>query len=87
VKIRLNGYRIVKIAICTFSQCHANDTSLRENIFEHFEIMERNLRNKKLRETFEGILITLEQPKINKQFEHKSTKLQTNFNLQKSDNM
>ena len=58
---------------------YADDTKLREYIFEHFEIMERNLHNKKLRETSEGILITLEQPKINKQFEHKCTKLLTNF--------
>jgi len=26
---------------------YANHTLLRENIFEHFEIMERNLQNKK----------------------------------------
>ena len=65
---------------------YANDTLLHENNFQHFNIMERNHQNKKLRENFEGILITLEQPKINKQFEHKSTKLLTNFNLQKAAN-
>ena len=64
---------------------YANDKLLREYIFEHFEILERNLQHKKLRETSEGILITLEQPQINKQFEHKCTKLLTNFNIPKSD--
>ena len=33
-------------------------------------------------ETAEGILITLEQPKINKQFEHRTTKLLTYFGSQ-----
>lgn len=58
---------------------YAKHANLREFIFEHFEIIEKNLHNKKLRETSEGILITLEQPEINKQFEHKSTKLLSTF--------
>jgi ribosomal protein S18 len=65
---------------------YANPTLLREYIFTHFKIVERNLQNRKLRETSEGILITLEQPKINKQFEHRTTKLLTYFHLSKSPN-
>ena len=58
---------------------YAQPSLLRDYIFQHFEIMENNLHNKKQRETSEGILITLEQPEINKQFEHKSTKLLSTF--------
>ena len=58
---------------------YAKPPELRDFIFEHFDIVERNLQNRKFRETSEGIQIILEKPEINKQFEHKSTKLLTTF--------
>ena len=47
----------------------------REFIKEHFTIIQKNLTNWKQRVAAEGVLITLENPKINKQKEHKATKL------------
>ena len=42
----------------------------REFIHDHFKILENNLTNPYHRKLYEGLLITLHQPDINKQVKH-----------------
>ena len=52
----------------------------------HFKSMENNLTNYYSRTTYEGLMITLNQPILNKQVYHKSTKLVcTCLNMRNSD--
>ena len=48
------------------------DNAQREFIKNHFKILERNLHNYHARITYEGLMITLKNPDLNKQVSHKS---------------
>ena len=51
----------------------------RLHIIEHFEFIKKNLPRYYERVTFEGLMITLENPDLNKQVYHRSAKLIQNF--------
>ena len=48
------------------------DNTQREFIKSHFTILEKNLFNYHARITYEGLMITLRKPDLNKQVSHKS---------------
>ena len=52
-----------------------NDDQKREHLLNHFTVLERNLTNYFSRQLFEGMMITLHQPDLNKQVYHRSTAL------------
>ena len=54
-------------------------TERRLHYIEHFEFIRKNLSSKNERKTFEGLMITLEKPELNKQVKHRSAKLIRNF--------
>ena len=57
------------------------------NFFEsHFTIIEKNLTHKNSRKIFEGMLICLNKPTLNKQKEHKILKFLCTCFLNKSNN-
>ena len=69
----------------TFSQSNFvkynnnNGLQRRLHIIEHFEFIKKNLSKYYERITFEGLMITLENPDLNKQVYHRSAKLIQNF--------
>ena len=52
-----------------------SDTEKRAHFKTLFTIVEKNLHNYYARTTFEGLMITLQQPELNKQVYHRSTSL------------
>ena len=52
-----------------------NDSNCREHLKKFFTVVEGNLQNTNARKTFEGLMITLNQPDLNKQVLHRSTAL------------
>ena len=63
----------------------SNPSASQERVFIKtlFTIMEKNLHNYYARTTYEGLMITLEQPALNKQVYHRSTSLICNCVLPK----
>ena len=62
----------------SLTQLHSDNPSATEqrSYFKTlFTIMEKNLHNYYARTTFEGLMITLNKPELNKQVYHKSTSL------------
>ena len=55
------------------------DTIKRDHSKGLFTIIERNLQNEYARKTFEGLMITLEKPELNKQVSHRKTALIYNY--------
>ena len=51
------------------------DNTKREYLKKHFSILEKNLYNYHSRVTYEGLMITLQNPDFNKQVSHKSKKV------------
>ena len=51
------------------------DSLKRDHFKGLFTIIERNLQNQYARKTFEGLMITLEKPELNKQVSHRKTAL------------
>ena len=52
-----------------------SESQKRENILTHFKIIERNLQNTHMCKGFEGLMITLQKPELNKQVYHRKTAL------------
>ena len=47
----------------------------RSHLLSHFKVVESNLQHYNARKTFEGLMITLNRPDLNKQVLHRSTAL------------
>ena len=52
-----------------------NDSQRRSHLLTFFKVVESNLQNYNARKTFEGLMITLNRPDLNKQVLHRSTAL------------
>ena len=52
-----------------------NDTQRRSHLLSFFEVVENNLQNYNARVTYEGLMITINQPELNKQVLHRTTAL------------
>ena len=52
-----------------------SDCQRRTHLLTFFKVVETNLHNSNARKTFEGLMITLEKPDLNKQVLHRSTAL------------
>ena len=90
LKLRIQNHRTIKTShiFLHIQQCSSYKHNLqetygnrpsegqkRENFQSLFPIIERDLQNIYARNTFEGLMITLDKPELNKQVYHRKTAL------------
>ena len=72
---RINDCQPFKLNLEDTHGDHPSDSQKREHLQSFFTIIERNLHRTYARKTFEGLMITLEKPALNKQVYHRKTAL------------
>ena len=66
---------LYKSSLTDSYRVQSKESQKRNHFKKHLTILEGNLHNTNARKTFEGLMITLNQPDLNKQVVHRSTTL------------
>ena len=73
--LHISNCQTYKLSLQTTYGDQPSNCQQRSHLLSHFKVVESNLQQYNARKTFEGLMITLERPNLNKQVLHRSTAL------------
>ena len=73
--LHISNCEIYKSSLQTAYGDQPSESQQRSHLLSYFKVVESNLQQYNARKTFEGLMITLERPDLNKQVLHRSTAL------------
>ena len=73
--LHISNCETYKLSLQTAYGDQPSNSQQRSHLLSHFKVVESNLQQYNARKTFEGLMITLERPDLNKQVLHRSTAL------------